>query len=107
MISHTAGARADASASAICASALSVWTMIEMFIATPRPPRTPSAPRLPTRAMDIAPRDAVRFVLGDSSPGGQMRANAGGVAIHFESEGSGPPLVLTHGLGDDLHFWDP
>jgi 3-oxoadipate enol-lactonase len=35
-----------------------------------------------------------------------MRADAGGVAIHYEIEGSGTPLVLTHGLGDDLHFWD-
>lgn len=35
-----------------------------------------------------------------------MRANAGDIGIHYEIEGSGTPLVLTHGLGDDLHFWD-
>jgi len=35
-----------------------------------------------------------------------MRVAAGDIAINYEVEGSGTPLVLTHGLGDDLHFWD-
>jgi 3-oxoadipate enol-lactonase len=35
-----------------------------------------------------------------------MRADANGVGLHYEVEGDGTPLVLTHGLGDDLHFWD-
>src|SRR5262249_32790456 len=35
-----------------------------------------------------------------------MRADADGIGLHFEIEGNGTPLVLTHGLGDDLHFWD-
>ena len=35
-----------------------------------------------------------------------MRIDLNGIAINYEDEGSGTPLVLTHGLGDDLHFWD-
>jgi len=35
-----------------------------------------------------------------------MRVAANGIQINYEQEGSGTPLVLTHGLGDDLHFWD-
>lgn len=35
-----------------------------------------------------------------------MRVAAGGLSLNYEIEGSGTPLVLTHGLGDDLHFWD-
>ena len=35
-----------------------------------------------------------------------MRTNAAGIQLNYELEGSGTPLVLTHGLGDDLHFWD-
>lgn len=35
-----------------------------------------------------------------------MRIDTPTVGINYESEGSGTPLVLTHGLGDDLHFWD-
>ncbi len=35
-----------------------------------------------------------------------MRVEVGGIGINYELEGSGTPLVLTHGLGDDLHFWD-
>lgn len=35
-----------------------------------------------------------------------MRIAAGDIAVNYEIEGSGTPLVLTHGLGDDLHFWD-
>jgi len=35
-----------------------------------------------------------------------MRANADGVTLHYELEGDGTPLVLTHGLGDELRFWD-
>lgn len=35
-----------------------------------------------------------------------MRVDAGGINLNYEIEGSGTPLVLTHGLGDDLHFWD-
>ncbi|MFN8638848.1 MAG: alpha/beta hydrolase [Dehalococcoidia bacterium] len=29
----------------------------------------------------------------------------GGVKIHYELEGSGPPLVLMHGLGGNLESW--
>jgi pimeloyl-ACP methyl ester carboxylesterase len=35
-----------------------------------------------------------------------MRVEAGGISLNYELQGSGTPLVLTHGLGDDLHFWD-
>ena len=35
-----------------------------------------------------------------------MRVAAGGIELNYEVEGDGTPLVLTHGLGDDLHFWD-
>ena len=28
-----------------------------------------------------------------------------GVSIHFESEGTGTPLVLISGTGHDLNFW--
>jgi 3-oxoadipate enol-lactonase len=35
-----------------------------------------------------------------------MRVAAGGIVLNYELQGSGTPLVLTHGLGDDLHFWD-
>ncbi len=30
----------------------------------------------------------------------------GDVTLHYEQEGDGTDLVLLHGLGDDLHFWD-
>ena len=36
-----------------------------------------------------------------------MRVDIDGISLHYELEGSGTPLVLTHGLGDDLRFWDP
>ena len=35
-----------------------------------------------------------------------MRVDAGGIDLNYDIAGSGTPLVLTHGLGDDLHFWD-
>jgi 3-oxoadipate enol-lactonase len=35
-----------------------------------------------------------------------MRVAAGEIELNYEIAGSGTPLVLTHGLGDDLHFWD-
>lgn len=34
------------------------------------------------------------------------RIEAGGVHFHYEEAGDGTPLVLIHGLGADLHFWD-
>lgn len=34
------------------------------------------------------------------------RAKAGEVHLHYEMHGDGTPLVLIHGLGADLHFWD-
>jgi 3-oxoadipate enol-lactonase len=33
--------------------------------------------------------------------------DADGAALFVRAEGAGPPLVLTHGLGDDHRFWDP
>lgn len=37
-----------------------------------------------------------------------MRVDAGGVALHYDLRGDrGSLLVLTHGLGSDLTFWDP
>jgi 3-oxoadipate enol-lactonase len=35
-----------------------------------------------------------------------MRVAIGDVSLRCEIEGEGTPLVLTHGLGNDLHFWD-
>lgn len=29
-----------------------------------------------------------------------------GLTIHYRDEGSGPPLVLLHGVGSSLHTWD-
>lgn len=34
------------------------------------------------------------------------RIKAGRLYFHYEIAGDGTPLVLTHGLGGDLHFWD-
>jgi len=35
-----------------------------------------------------------------------MRIDAGTIHLNYETSGNGTPLVLTHGLGGDLHFWD-
>jgi 3-oxoadipate enol-lactonase len=35
-----------------------------------------------------------------------MRIVAGNIAVNYELEGTGTPLVLTHGLGYSLRFWD-
>jgi 3-oxoadipate enol-lactonase len=35
-----------------------------------------------------------------------MRIAAGEITLNYETEGQGTPLVLTHGLGDSLRFWD-
>jgi 3-oxoadipate enol-lactonase len=35
-----------------------------------------------------------------------MRIAAGDITLNYAIEGSGTPLVLTHGLGDSLRFWD-
>ncbi|MGD9763735.1 MAG: alpha/beta fold hydrolase [Candidatus Binatia bacterium] len=35
-----------------------------------------------------------------------MRVAAGGICLNYELQGSGTPLVLTHGLGDSLRYWD-
>jgi 3-oxoadipate enol-lactonase len=29
------------------------------------------------------------------------------VNLNYKDQGHGPPLILIHGLSDDLHFWDP
>ncbi|HJQ85279.1 MAG TPA: alpha/beta fold hydrolase [Candidatus Binatia bacterium] len=34
-------------------------------------------------------------------------ADLDGIAVHYEIDGSGPPLVLTHGLGSAATFWEP
>jgi 3-oxoadipate enol-lactonase len=34
------------------------------------------------------------------------RVRAGDIALNYELEGQGTGLVLIHGLGGDLHFWD-
>lgn len=36
----------------------------------------------------------------------RMRITAGNVRLNYESAGAGSPLVLTHGLGGDLAYWD-
>jgi pimeloyl-ACP methyl ester carboxylesterase len=33
-------------------------------------------------------------------------ASADGVSIHYVAEGSGPAVVLVHGLAGNLHYWD-
>ncbi len=35
-----------------------------------------------------------------------MRTAIGDLQLNCELEGEGTPLVMTHGLGGDLHFWD-
>src|SRR2546421_10736400 len=35
------------------------------------------------------------------------RIEVAGATLHYEIEGSGSALVLIHGLGSDLHAWDP
>jgi 3-oxoadipate enol-lactonase len=35
-----------------------------------------------------------------------VRVGLGTITLNCETSGEGTPLVLTHGLGDDLHFWD-
>jgi len=35
-----------------------------------------------------------------------MRIRAGDIILNYELDGAGTPLVLTHGLGDSLRFWD-
>lgn len=34
------------------------------------------------------------------------RARIGAIELHYEEAGEGTPLVLIHGLGNDLHLWD-
>ena len=41
----------------------------------------------------------------DSTPSGIGRADNGGVGIHFETVGHGPPLVLHHGRLGSGRFW--
>jgi 3-oxoadipate enol-lactonase len=35
-----------------------------------------------------------------------MRIAAGEISLNYERQGTGTPLVLTHGLGDSLRRWD-
>src|SRR5947209_9530212 len=35
-----------------------------------------------------------------------MISSRDGVAIHFQSEGHGPPVTLLHGVGSHLQAWD-
>ncbi len=35
-----------------------------------------------------------------------MRIDLGDIHLNCEVSGAGTPLVLTHGLGNNLHFWD-
>jgi 3-oxoadipate enol-lactonase len=36
-----------------------------------------------------------------------MNIKANGIDIHYEIEGSGPWLTMSHSLACDLHMWDP
>ena len=36
-----------------------------------------------------------------------MKIKANGIDIHYEVEGSGPWLTMSHSLACDLHMWDP
>jgi 3-oxoadipate enol-lactonase len=36
-----------------------------------------------------------------------MKAKANGIDIHYEIEGNGPWLTMSHSLACDLHMWDP
>lgn len=35
-----------------------------------------------------------------------MRADIGDLQLHYDVAGEGSAVVLTHGLGGDLHYWD-
>lgn len=35
-----------------------------------------------------------------------MRIRSGGIHLNYELSGSGSTVVLTHGLGSNLHYWD-
>ena len=49
-------------------------------------------------------------MLYSSSPrrkGCVMKIKANGIDIHYEVEGNGPWLTMSHSLACDLHMWDP
>jgi len=36
-----------------------------------------------------------------------MKVKANGIDIHYEIEGDGPWLTMSHSLACNLHMWDP
>ncbi len=51
------------------------------------------------------PRAQVAQKWGNPESGSRYLTSACG-EIHFRDEGSGPPLLLIHGIADSLHTWD-
>jgi len=70
-------------------------------------PREESPSPLSTAARQHV-RTSAPFALAATVPyaTSPVRIAAGDITLNYELEGTGTTLVLTHGLGDTLHFWD-
>jgi pimeloyl-ACP methyl ester carboxylesterase len=102
---------ADFSIGALVPTAMRLELPIERFREIRRWYESLSA--LPAWRDALAARDAAAsawFAARQRMPAGtrvEARvASADGVSIHYVVEGSGPAVVLVHGLAGDLHYWD-